>query len=119
MKFSLLCIGTYGDVAPYVALGAKLKQEGHEVTIAAHEKARAVCERFLLQFHPIGGDLSVLTSPEESRQLFEARGFRKLISFFKLMCLFRKVLDIQLQDSLQAAQGADVLIYHPAAFAGP
>lgn len=119
MRFAILCIGTYGDVAPYVALGTKLKQEGHDVTIGAHEKARAVCERFLLKFHPIGGDLSVQTSPEESRQLFEARGFKKLISFFKLMCLFRRVLDIQFKDCLEATQGSDVLIYHPAAFAGP
>jgi len=119
MKFSILCIGTYGDVAPYVALGAKLKLEGHDVTICAHEKARALSERFLLQFHPIGGDLSVQTSPEESRELFEAKGFKKLISFIKLMRLFRRVQDIQLKDCLEAAQGADVLIYNPAAFAGP
>lgn len=119
MRFSILCIGTYGDVVPYVALGVKLKQEGHEVTIGAHEKARALCERFSLRFHPIGGDLSVQTSPEEAKGLFEAKGFKKLASFFKLMCLFRQVLDIQLQDCLEATQGADVLIYHPAAFAGP
>jgi sterol 3beta-glucosyltransferase len=119
MKFSILCIGTYGDVAPYVALAAKLKQEGHDVTIAAHEKARSLCERFFLKFHPVGGDLSILTSPEESKELFEARGFKKLNSFFKLMVLFRRVLDIQLKDCLEASRGADVLIYHPAAFAGP
>jgi sterol 3beta-glucosyltransferase len=119
MRISILCIGTYGDVAPYVALGAHLRQQGHQVVIGAHEKARAVCERFFLQFHPIGGDLSVLTSPQESRDLFEARGFKKLMSFYKLMCLFRKVLDVQFKDCLEAARGADVLIYHPAAFAGP
>ena len=85
MKFSILCIGTYGDVAPYVALATKLKNEGHDVTIGAHEKARALCEKFLLNFHPIGGDLSVEISPEESRQLFEARGVKKLVSFYKLM----------------------------------
>ena len=71
MKFCILSIGTYGDVAPYVALGVKLKQEGHEVVIAAHEKARSVCERFLLGFHPIRGDLSVETSPSElAKQAF-------------------------------------------------
>lgn len=119
MKFSILCIGSYGDVAPYVALGAKLKDEGHDVTIGTHEKAKALCERFSLQFHPIGGDLTVQTSVEESRELFEARGFKKLISFFKLLRLFHRVLDIHFKDCLKVTQGADVLIYHPSAFAGP
>lgn len=119
MRFSILCIGTYGDVAPYVALGAQLKQEGHDVTIGAHEKARTLCERFSLDFHPIGGDLSVETSPQESKNLFEAKGLKKLVSLFKLMRLFHRVLDIHLKDCLEITQGANVLIYHPAAFAGP
>lgn len=119
MKIRILCVGSYGDVAPYVALGAQLKQQGHDVLIATHEKARALCERFLLGYHPVGGDLSVETSPEESRELFEASGFKKVISLFKIMRLFNRVLDVQFRDCLAAARGADVLIYSPAAFAGP
>src|SRR6202044_1840608 len=119
MKFCILCIGTHGDVVPYVALGIQLKQQGHEVIVGAHEKARALCERHLLGYHPIGGDLSVQATPEETKELFEARGFKKLTSIFKLMNLFRGVLDVQFRDCLAAAQGAEVLIYNPVAFAGP
>lgn len=119
MRFCILSIGTHGDVVPYVALGNKLKQEGHEVVIGTHEKARSLCDRFGLDFYPIGGDLSVETSAEKSNELFEASGFKKIISIFKLMRLLRGVLDIHFRDCLAAAEGADVLIYHPAAFAGP
>ena len=119
MRFCILCLGTYGDVAPYVALGAKLKANGHEITIAAHEKARSLCQRFLLNFSPIGGDMSVEATPEESRMLFEAKGIWKIISFFKLTMLMKRVLGVQLRDCLAVAKGADCLIYHPATFAGP
>ncbi|OHE77685.1 MAG: hypothetical protein A3F67_11930 [Verrucomicrobia bacterium RIFCSPHIGHO2_12_FULL_41_10] len=119
MRICVLCVGSQGDVAPFVALGSKLKSEGHDVVLATHEKFRAFTERFSLPFQPIGGDLSLTTTPEESRDLFAATGFMKVISIFKLMRLFYKVLDGQLQDSFEAARNADMVIYHQAAFAGP
>lgn len=119
MKFSILCIGSHGDVVPYVALGKKLKEEGHEVVIGAHAKAESLCHRHGLKFHPIGADLTETTSPEEARQLFEARGLKKIYSVFKLMLLFRRAVDIQIRDCQKAVVGAQALIYNPAAFAGP
>ncbi|OJU81199.1 MAG: hypothetical protein BGO10_09660 [Chlamydia sp. 32-24] len=119
MRFSFICIGTYGDVVPYVALGAKLRQEGHEVIIGAHEHAKELCQKFSLAYYPIGGDLAKHTSKEEAKSLFEAKGLKKITAFFNVMRLLRKVLDIHLKDCRQATIDADVLIYHPAAFAGP
>jgi hypothetical protein len=103
MKVCILCVGSYGDFAPYVALGEKLKAEGHEVTIGAHEKARALSERFSLNFRQIGGDLSLTTTPEESRNLFASTGFLKVLSIFKIMSLFYKVLDTHLNDAKKIA----------------
>ncbi len=119
MKVTILTVGTYGDVAPCVALGSQLKKEGHEVVIATHEKMKSLCERFSLKFSQIRGDLSVETPPEQSKELFEAKGWKRVSSFFKLMRLFYRVLDVQLQDCYEAAKGADLIIYHKAAFAGP
>ena len=34
MKISIITIGSQGDIQPYLALGARLKKEGHEVVIA-------------------------------------------------------------------------------------
>ncbi|MFI6636974.1 glycosyltransferase [Nonomuraea fuscirosea] len=36
-KVLIMGIGTRGDVAPYAGLGVRLREAGHEVTIAAHE----------------------------------------------------------------------------------
>ena len=33
MNVAILALGTRGDVQPYVALGAGLKEAGHEVTL--------------------------------------------------------------------------------------
>ena len=50
MRFLILCIGTYGDVAPYVALGTKLKQEGHDVTIGPTKRQELYAKDFYLNF---------------------------------------------------------------------
>jgi UDP:flavonoid glycosyltransferase YjiC (YdhE family) len=34
MKYLLSSVGTFGDVAPFVAVGVALRQRGHEVMIA-------------------------------------------------------------------------------------
>lgn len=39
-RIVVLTIGTYGDVAPYVGLGVRLRAEGHAVTIGAIEQFR-------------------------------------------------------------------------------
>ncbi len=36
-KIVLLTFGTYGDVAPYVGLGVRLRQAGHEVALASQQ----------------------------------------------------------------------------------
>jgi sterol 3beta-glucosyltransferase len=118
VKYCILCIGSYGDVFPYVALALKLKEEGHEVRIAAHPQAQPLCSRLGLDFSPVGGDLADLPQ-SETKGIFEATGLKKLPAVWKLMRLFKKMIPIQLTDSLHAAKGADVLIYSPAAFAGP
>ena len=35
MKISMLCIGSTGDVRPYMLLGKELKKRGHTITVAS------------------------------------------------------------------------------------
>lgn len=42
MKYTLVPIGTYGDVAPFAAVGRQLEAIGHEVTLLANEKFRGI-----------------------------------------------------------------------------
>ncbi|MBA3816606.1 MAG: glycosyltransferase family 1 protein [Parachlamydiaceae bacterium] len=116
MKFCILCIGSHGDIRPYVALGVGLKAEAHEVWIASHKKACSLCEKYNLNFKLVDGDLTELINSENTQKELKGNILSKIL---KIMCAFKKILKIQLPMSLDAAAGADVLIYSPAAFAGP
>ncbi|KAJ5456108.1 uncharacterized protein N7458_003691 [Penicillium daleae] len=49
-------IGSRGDIQPFVALGKKLKKQGHRVRVATHEKFRDFVLQAHLEFFDIGGD---------------------------------------------------------------
>jgi UDP:flavonoid glycosyltransferase YjiC (YdhE family) len=83
------------------------------VWIASHQKAQLLCEQYNLPFKLVDGDLTEATSPEAQEQL------KGIFILPKIMRLFRDVLKLQLPMSLEAAKGADVIIYSPVAFAGP
>ncbi len=42
MRYTLVAVGTYGDVVPFAAVGRQLEQQGHEVTLLANEKFRGI-----------------------------------------------------------------------------
>ena len=119
MKFTLLCIGSHGDIRPYIALGIGLKEKGHEVTIASHAKARLLSEKYGLNFKLVEGDLTEMIGKERGHEILWGGKGKKWLQFFSIMKEFKRVLEIQLPASLEASSDADVLIYSPASFAGP
>ncbi|GAA3345891.1 glycosyltransferase [Amorphoplanes nipponensis] len=54
MRVLIVTSGSTGDVAPYTGLGARLRDAGHEVTLATHEPFRDGVD---LPFLPLPGDL--------------------------------------------------------------
>ncbi len=50
MHFLLVSMGTYGDVFPFVGLGAELRRRGRWVTFVANEEYGPVAERFGFEF---------------------------------------------------------------------
>ena len=55
MRFTILTVGTRGDLAPYLALGLGLVGAGHEVTLATYpDFEEEVLDRGL-GFHPVSG----------------------------------------------------------------
>ena len=44
MKFTIIALGSRGDVQPYIALGAGFKKSGHDVRVATHELFRDITE---------------------------------------------------------------------------
>lgn len=49
-------VGSRGDVQPFIALGAALKNDGHRVRIATHSVFADFVRTSGLEFFPIGGD---------------------------------------------------------------
>ncbi|MEV5500917.1 glycosyltransferase [Nonomuraea fuscirosea] len=78
-KVLIIGIGTRGDVAPYAGLGVRLREAGHEVTIAAHEPYAELVTDADLACVPLAGDpltalaggFSISAFREYSEQLVE------------------------------------------------
>ncbi|AWN34479.1 glycosyltransferase [Methylobacterium radiodurans] len=54
MRFLLTVLGTHGDVLPFLALGAALRQRGHEVLLSAPAPFAALASRAGFPFHAVG-----------------------------------------------------------------
>ncbi|MCX6989746.1 MAG: glycosyltransferase [Chlamydiae bacterium] len=119
MRFTILCVGSHGDIRPYIALGIGLQRRGHEVTIGSHQKAKTLCDKYHLKFVLVDGDLTELIGPERGHDIIWGSSGKKAIQFLGIMQEFNKALKLQLPSSLEATAQAEVLIYNPAAFAGP
>ena len=53
MHFLLVSMGTYGDVFPFVGVGAELKRRGRRVTLVANEEYAREADRFGFEFHSL------------------------------------------------------------------
>ncbi|KAL1723971.1 hypothetical protein EV715DRAFT_245583 [Schizophyllum commune] len=62
LSIVIMIVGSRGDVQPYVALGKRLKQDGHRIRIASHENFRSFVNDNGLEFYGIGGDPHELMS---------------------------------------------------------
>ncbi|CAE6514541.1 unnamed protein product [Rhizoctonia solani] len=62
MNIVIMIVGSRGDVQPFVALGKRLKEHGHEVRIATHGTFRSFVTGAGLRFFDIGGDPEQLMS---------------------------------------------------------
>ena len=56
LKIVMLVVGTRGDVAPFIAMGRKLKEMGHRVRIATHRLYRKMVVDADLMYYPLAGD---------------------------------------------------------------
>ena len=57
MRITMICIGSTGDVRPYIVLGRELKRRGHDVKIAAFDTFEEAVKKEGMRFHPISGDV--------------------------------------------------------------
>ncbi len=62
MRYTMICIGSTGDVRPYVLLGRELKARGHDVGICAFPDFKGMIESEGLRYLPLPGDAKAFIS---------------------------------------------------------
>lgn len=99
-------LGSYGDLHPYMAIGLELRRRGHHVTIGTSPTYQPKITSAGLDFHPIRPDL-LLDDPVLLGQLYERRRGSE-----RVLRLVSAAVRETYQDTLPAAQRADLIVTH-------
>lgn len=110
--FTLLTIGSRGDVQPYIALGKGLIAEGHKVTIATHSEFEEWIVKHGIGFKEIAGN------PAELMALMVTHGSMSVSFLKEANSKFKGWINALLSSSWKACQGTDILIESPSAMGG-
>jgi len=97
--------GSLGDLYPYLAIGLGLKARGHDVIIGAAECYREKIEKRGLGFRAVRPDCTWLENPEIVRHTAHPRWGMIRAARMVLIALRESY-----EDTLAAAQGADLLL---------
>ena len=117
MRIVLNTFGSFGDIHPYMALALELKARGHMPVIATMSIYREKIKGAGLKFFPVGPNI---TQPaEQDAELIAKIMEPKTGSRFLMEEVILPAVRDNYNDLLQAVRGADLLVTHPAAPAGP
>ncbi|HEV7223354.1 MAG TPA: glycosyltransferase, partial [Pirellulales bacterium] len=107
----LTALGSLGDLHPYIAIALGLKARGHEAIVASGECYRQKIEALGLGFRALRPNCDFTTDPRVMRRIMHPR--------FGLLRVGRELILPALrdtyEDTLAAAEGADLLVSHPLA----
>ncbi|KAI0823047.1 hypothetical protein BC628DRAFT_1417911 [Trametes gibbosa] len=112
LHFTMLTIGSRGDVQPYIALAKGLMADGHRVRIATHGEFKEWVESHGIEFGYVGGD------PAELMRICVENGTFTVAFLKEGVQKFRGWIDDLLKTSWDACQNTDVLIESPSAMGG-
>jgi rhamnosyltransferase subunit B len=116
-RIILSTFGSFGDIHPYMAIALELQARGHEPVIATMESYREKILGAGLSFAPVRPNIP---SPGEQDDEFINRIMEPLTGPKYLIeeVIFPGIRDAY-ADLTQVSSGADLLVTHPAAPAGP
>jgi sterol 3beta-glucosyltransferase len=107
----IMTIGSYGDIAPYVGLGERLRAAGHDVRIAANDSSAELVAAAGLDFHGLPGlDLRAVAATAEGEAASRA-GLRGTASLVRSAA---DALRRPIPAMIEAADGQDVILCTPA-----
>ncbi|MFN8452359.1 MAG: glycosyltransferase [Anaerolineae bacterium] len=112
MKTLILTIGTRGDVQPFVALGKGLQAAGHDVTVCTAQTFEPFVAENGLGYAYMNDGIIQMMDTAEGKAAMEKGSALSLIQ--KVKPILRQMLD----EAWDAAQGAELFIYHPKTLAG-
>jgi UDP:flavonoid glycosyltransferase YjiC (YdhE family) len=104
--------GSLGDLHPYLAIGMGLKARGHDVILGTAECYRRKVEALGLGFRPVRPDCTWLADPEMLRRLSHPRW-----GLIRVAHTVLPVIRESYEDTLEAAEGADLLVGNMATYA--
>jgi rhamnosyltransferase subunit B len=110
----LTCLGSYGDVFPYIGLARALQSRGHHPLIATSASYRLAVEQEGIAFTPLGPDVDLRDEAALARVMNARRGGEVVVKEFVL-----PALDQMYEETQRLAERADVLVSHPLTFATP
>ena len=117
MRIVLNTFGSFGDIHPYMAIAMELQARGHTPVVATMEIYREKIEGAGLEFFAVRPNIPQPKEqdPELIGKIMEPKTGAK---FLTEQLIFPAVRD-SYNDLVQAVAGADLLVTHPAAPAGP
>lgn len=121
MRILLLTLGTRGDVQPFVALGKGLKQRGHEVTVCTTAGFAPFVEQHGLDYAFLNNELVEMTTGDVGRRAIENFGggpLGKARWIVEAARRFKPIFRRLLAEQWEAAQGAELVVFHPNAVGG-
>src|SRR5678815_3608224 len=116
-RIVLNTFGSYGDIHPYIALGMELQSRGHHVVVATMEIYQDKVRNAGLGFAAVRPNIPQ-PKDQESGLIDKIMDPKNGPRFLTEEVIFPAVRD-SYQDLVQAVNGADLLVTHPAAPAGP
>src|SRR5262245_2761926 len=107
-RIVLTTIGSLGDLHPYIAIALGLKARGHDAVVATGACYRRKIEALGLGFRAVWPDCDFVSDPEVMRRFMDLRlGTIRVLRDF----LLPRLRD-SYEDTLAAADGADLLVSH-------
>jgi UDP:flavonoid glycosyltransferase YjiC (YdhE family) len=116
-RIILNTFGSFGDIHPYMAIAMELKHRGHKPVIATMDVYREKIARIGVEFVPVRPHIA--QPKEQDPKLIEKIMEPKTGPRFLTEEVVFPAVRESYADLLPAVDGADLLVTHPAAPAGP